>query len=350
MKNWENITYPAPLRPGDAIGVTALSDGVSERLHPRLDLCIGHLKELGYEVREGQCLRESKKYVSGRREERVADLLSLWRMEDVKAILPPWGGELLVHILPCIDFELLAESTPKWILGYSDTSTLLFALTLRTGIATAHGTTLMEMIPNQSGVLSQKWQDVLSLKQGESLAFSCSSKFQIKSADWGEDPTIPFNLTEQTEWRCMAGNESVDGLEMRGRAIGGCLETLSSLIGTPYGDLGYFKDSFRDDGVILYLENAESKPGYVCRFLWNMRLAGWFDGLNGLLLGRWTNDCNARDFTYIDAVKDALVDTSIPVIYDVDIGHRPPQMTLVNGAITTVSCSNSKGKLTVTLK
>lgn len=350
MNAWRDITYPRPLRPGDTIGVTAPSDGVSQRGHARLDLCLSHLKELGYKVREGRCLRSTEKFVSAPWQDRAKDLLALWRMQEVKAILPPWGGELLIHLLPRIDFEALAESTPKWILGYSDTSALLLALTLRTGIATAHGTTLMEMIPNQAGTLSQKWQEVLSLQRGESLTFSPSSHFQRKGVNWYEEPAAPFELTEKTQWRCMSRGEPAAGLEMKGRAIGGCLEILASLVGTPYGNLAAFKDRFKEDGVVLYLENGESDPVKVCRMLWNMRLAGWFEGLGGLLLGRSNSDCDARGFTYVEAMKDALADVPVPIIYDVDIGHRPPQMTLVNGALIDVNCSQAQSSLTLTLK
>lgn len=149
--NWQTTRYPEPLRVGDTIGITAPSEGVSEKLHCRLDMCIAHLKDLGFAVVEGACLRQNNKHVSASRAERVRDLLDLWEADEVKAILPPWGGEIAIHLLPCIDFDRLATSRPKWILGYSDTSTLLFALTMMTGIATAHGTTLMDMIPKQSG-------------------------------------------------------------------------------------------------------------------------------------------------------------------------------------------------------
>lgn len=48
---------------------------------------------------------------------------------------------------------------------------------------------------------------------------------------------------------------------------------------------------------------------------------------------------------YLDALQSALGDINIPVLYDVDIGHIPPQMTLVNGAMATVTFSDSGGSV-----
>ena len=127
-----------------------------------------------------------------------------------------------------------------------------------------------------------------------------------------------------------------------GRLLGGCLETLSSLVGTPYGGVVEYKERLSDDGVILYLENAESAPLDVCRMLWNMRLAGWFDKLAGIMIGRSAGP-QRQTFSHTDALHDVFDDLSVPVIYDTDIGHRPPQMTLVNGALATVETSHKRG-------
>ncbi|WP_341872580.1 LD-carboxypeptidase [Paenibacillus camerounensis] len=50
--------------------------------------------------------------------------------EDIDLIIPPWGGELLIEMLEFIDFDRIR---PKWVMGFSDISLLLLAITLRTG-------------------------------------------------------------------------------------------------------------------------------------------------------------------------------------------------------------------------
>jgi muramoyltetrapeptide carboxypeptidase LdcA involved in peptidoglycan recycling len=80
----------------------------------------------------------------------------------------------------------------------------------------------------------------------------------------------------------------------------------------------------------------------VCRLLWHVRLAGWLDGASGLLLGRSARQGPAG-FTCHDAVHDALGDLDLTVLYDLDIGHQPPQLTLVNGAPARVRRSGARG-------
>ena len=71
--------------------------------------------------------------------------MSLYENSDVAAILPPWGGEFLMDILPLLDFEKLTSLPAKWVCGYSDVTTLTFPLTLISDIATIHGSNLMNM-------------------------------------------------------------------------------------------------------------------------------------------------------------------------------------------------------------
>ncbi|MCA1693713.1 MAG: LD-carboxypeptidase, partial [Actinobacteria bacterium] len=51
-----SIRYPAPLRPGDRMGVTSPSAGLGREMRPRLDFCIKHLSDLGYDVVVGDCM------------------------------------------------------------------------------------------------------------------------------------------------------------------------------------------------------------------------------------------------------------------------------------------------------
>jgi muramoyltetrapeptide carboxypeptidase LdcA involved in peptidoglycan recycling len=138
---------------------------------------------------------------------------------------------------------------------------------------------------------------------------------------------------------------------MKGRLIGGCLDTLLNLVGTPFGDLNAFKRSFKEEGVILYLENCEQSPCGVARALWNMRLAGWFDDLRGIVLGRSAAADASSDtaLSYVEAIRSVLGPLGVPVLLDADIGHRPPQMLLINGALAEVNYANGRGTIRQTL-
>ncbi len=86
--------FPRALRNGDTIGVTAFSTGVEARLFPRLEHIVSHLKDRGYRVDEGQCLRRSMpsiqadKGASASALERASELNELLHDPRVAAIAP----------------------------------------------------------------------------------------------------------------------------------------------------------------------------------------------------------------------------------------------------------------------
>lgn len=344
---WEKIRYPQALKTGSIIGVTAPSSGVASTNEARLNLVLEHLKSRGFEALEGNCLRTDYKSVSGSAQERAKDFQSLWNNPRVDAIIPPWGGEFLLNILQHLNFVELSK-TPKWVLGYSDTSTLLFTITVMTGISTAHGMNLMDAVLNQDDSLSKQTYPILSLKPGETVIQNSSEKYQLHFKDFSKDIGVTFNLTEATQWKALDGRSKA---EFSGRILGGCLDTLRNLIGTPYGNMNEFAARFKKDGLVLYLENSGSKPSEVCRALWNMKLAGWFDVVNGVVFGRSSGPDTAEDdeLSYHDALVDVFSGSAFPVIYDADIGHRPPQLTILNGSMATLRYKDGAGSLTQTL-
>jgi muramoyltetrapeptide carboxypeptidase LdcA involved in peptidoglycan recycling len=141
---------------------------------------------------------------------------------------------------------------------------------------------------------------------------------------------------------------------MKGRLIGGCWDTLSHLFGTEYLDLKVMSER-HPEGLILYLENAEMPPTEVARTILSMKYRGVFECINGLLIGRSTaaDESDPNRLSYDECLRQYLGDLSIPVMIDLDIGHKPPNLTLINGAIASVSLSEKSeehiGSITQTL-
>jgi muramoyltetrapeptide carboxypeptidase len=341
------IIYPKPLRRGMTIGVTGPSGGVAARHHKRLDLALKNLKLRGFNIVEGECLRSEHKHVSGPKQERANDLTRLWTDKNVDMIYPPWGGELLIEVLPLLDFDEL-KKTPKWIMGYSDTSTLLIAITILTDIATAHGTNLMDSISSQNDPLTAGALNYFTTPRGGSFTQKSSERWQKTWTDLETEPERGFDLTERTTWKVLGKKHS---LSFTGRLIGGCLDTLASLTGTKYGDVAAFSHRYKGDRIIIYLENCEQSPCSLSRIIWNFRMAGWFENAAGIVLGRSAGPNREKEnqLTYNEALEQALGDLDIPVIYDADIGHLPPQMTLINGALANVSYKDGHGAIAQTL-
>ena len=343
---YKTITYPSGFGKSMSIGVTAPSSGLGTDVFiKRFELVAQRLTEKGYTIIEGNCLRENSKHVSGTREERANDLLNLWLNPDVEAIIPPWGGEVLIEILDLIDFDRIMDSPAKWIMGYSDTSTLLFALTLKTGIATAHGINFMDIIPTQIDTLSSQALDVLKLSKGETFTQHSSEKHLLAFTNFSDNLETTYNLTESTKWKVLDGSSEAT---FSGRLIGGCIDVISNLTGTPYGDMEHFNDIFKQDGSIVYLENCELPSCALTRALWQMRLAHWFDGATGIVFGRNSGPDanNTSELSYLEVLKQGMEGLNIPVVYDADIGHKPPNMTLINGSFAELSLTKGKATLT----
>ena len=339
------IHFPKPLKPGDLIAVTAPSSGVPGPLQARLDLVLDHLHSQGYRILEGQCLRNEYKDASAPKEDRARELVEFLQNPDVAAIIPPWGGELATELLDLIPFASLQKVAPKWVLGYSDISTLLLPLTLVSGWTTAHGSNLMDMAPTQTDPLTTLVLDVLASDFQIPVVQHASRMYQKQFIDFAEQADAPLNLTEPTHWRRL--NNKTESVTFQGRLIGGCLDTIALLAGTPYGNISEFIQESGNQGTILYLENVEMSPVALVRTLLFLKRHGWFDGLSGLLIGRSAGpvpqDPNALSYT--EALQSCLGDLNYPVLLDVDIGHQPPQFTLINGAMAEVKFWDGKGQI-----
>jgi muramoyltetrapeptide carboxypeptidase LdcA involved in peptidoglycan recycling len=104
------MKYPKLLTKGNTIGICAPSSGVSGDIRiKRLDNAIRNVEALGYKVLETASVRSSVKCVSAGSAVRAGEFMSLYENPEVAAIIPPWGGEFLMDILPLLDFEKLSQ-------------------------------------------------------------------------------------------------------------------------------------------------------------------------------------------------------------------------------------------------
>ncbi len=81
-----------------------------------------------------------------------------------------------------------------------------------------------------------------------------------------------FQSDPKTQWKRLDGVTS--SLTFSGKLIGGCLEIISRLAGTPFGNVPLFKASNSPQGIILYFENVEMAPCELTRALFSLRLQG----------------------------------------------------------------------------
>ncbi|AOR34430.1 hypothetical protein BFF78_28285 [Streptomyces fodineus] len=154
-----------------------------------------------------------------------------------------------------------------------------------------------------------------------------------------DHPADPRDLTLDAEgaWSRLDGDADVD---VEGRLIGGCIETIGHLAGAPYLDTSRFAG---DEPLLVYVEACEDNAFTICRHLHGMLphartpsrggtpTAGFFDRAAAVLVGR-TRAPDGRTLTRHQAVLDALGPLGVPIVADVECGHVAPYLPLVNGA------------------
>lgn len=333
--------FPAPLWTGDTVAVTAPSSGVPDRLRARLDHNVWWLRERGYQVWVGECLGDDR-VVSAPKEQRAAELTAMLTDPTVKVVVPPWGGELGIDLLDQLDWDALSRLDPTWLVGFSDTCALMLPFTTRLNWATIHGANLMDTAYRPPAGLLH-WTDAAS-GPGPFVQRSPGRSRVGSWDDYAADPRVAEQtLPDPAAWEVVGGG----GVDVTGRLIGGCLEIVSLLAATPYVDVPGWASAQADrgEGTIVFLEVAEADPFTAARALHSLRLAGWFDNAEAVLVGR-TPAPDAERMTQREAVLDALGGLDIPLVLEADLGHTQPQMPLVTGSLARVVVEDGRGVVT----
>lgn len=94
------------------------------------------------------------------------------------------------------------------------------------------------------------------------------------------------------------------------------------------------------------MESFSLNTSGVYSALWQMKESGYFKYTKGFIFGRPAICKCDYNISYPETLKDVLGELNVPIIYDADIGHVPPQISIINGSITEIISKNGKGVLT----
>lgn len=329
------IVYPRKIEKSETIGITATSDGANLE---KIDTAINNITKLGYYVKETENVRKSNDFVSSDGKTRAKEFMELYEDDNVSCIISARGGEFLIDMIPYLDeYRDEIKNNCKWVQGYSDTSLLLLYLTTNYNIATIHAENLGNFAMNP---FFKSLEDNVYILSHDDIPVQKS--FDKYQNGYNENPIdFTYNLEQEVKYKSLSENDSQT---IEGRMIGGCLDCITQLLGTKYDNVKDFCDNV-NEGMIWYLDNCELTSLELYRRLNQCKNAGWFDNANGFLIGR-TIAKEDENFTFKDALKKALLDLDVPVIYDVDIGHVSPQWIIVNGSYATFSYNKGSGSIT----
>lgn len=381
------MKYPEFLKKGDLIGICAPSAGIGRKLES-FDRSLGTLRAEGYRIRETASVRLDSDR-GGSAQVRGNELNALFTDPEVKMVMAASGGDFLDEMLPYADFEQMKRN-PKWLMGASDPTGLLFPYTTICDVATLYGCNAgsydlpdsagMQCAPGSDGCQMQDDQPApgnsrtgqddrqpRAIRTEHQTGLADESRYMRDNLRFlkGENPVqetsekhlgcAPF-LAERiqfdtpTVWKSNTG-----AIHTTGRCIGGCIDVLKDLIGTPYDGASLFVDRYGEkDGIIWYFDNFALSAEMLYRTFLQMKYAGWFRFTRAVLLGRTLFEKSESGMTYDEAVERAFGGAGqkempgrpqIPVIWEADIGHTIPHMTMINGAILRLDYEGGRGTL-----
>lgn len=165
-----------------------------------------------------------------------------------------------------------------------------------------------------------------------------------------EDSSTEFDESEYEYWDYVPPelHEEYE-LDVTGRLIGGCIDVIYEIIGTDYEDLTGFAERYKDDGLIWFFDNFALNPMDLMYATTKMKLMGLFDNAHAVIFGRTLFHGDATDVDYLEQLERVFGDMDVPVIWNADIGHTKPSLTIINGAIGHLQYSDGYAELTMEL-
>lgn len=271
---------PRALESGDRIGIVAPASNVKREM---LEEGCNGLRRAGYEPVYYESILDRDLYFAGSVERRARELEDMFARDDIRAIVCARGGYGSNYLPLRLDATKIV-SHPKILVGYSDITTLLCCMADSANFVTFHGPMAAKDFALADGVDLPSWQN----------AMGGASEWEIGQGS-GAKPLV-------------AGQ--ADGI-----LYGGCLSMLVASIGT--------EQEIRCAGTILFIEDIAAKPFQVDRMLMQLKLAGKFKDVRGIIFGEMM-DCRQsadQDYTLEEVVLRIVEDLRIPVAFGLRSGH-----------------------------
>ena len=340
------MRYPEFLKKDDKIVLTALSKGVKKsdvERKVRYLKAIENLETEGFKVETQPHCFKDRMHRSASAKIRGKMFMEGYLDGESKMVFNIAGGDFQYETLPYINYKKISESTPKWVQGYSDTTHITFLLPTLCDVASIYGPGLGEFANYN---LNDCARNNLKLLKGETLvqhSYKMYDEVQDK-----EDPLENSVYTKPVEWKSLRGEKE---LTISGRLIGGCQDVINPLVGTKYDKVRKFIHKYKDDGIVWFLETFSTDSSRFLMDLNQLKNAGYFKYCKGIVFGRplfYNKDF--LDIEYHKVIKQILGKLNIPIIYDADIGHVKPMLSLVTGSITTFKYKEGKCEIITELK
>lgn len=300
----KDCTRPDFLKPGDTIAIVSPSYVTSEE---NIEKGMEVVRSWGFVPIKAPHLNKS--YLSryaGTIAERASDIEWAYNNPQVKAILCTRGGYGTIQLLNVLPPDIYTRH-PKWLVGYSDITTLLSA-SVTSGTMCIHGTMLTSLVGTQGTADDDR--QLVKLLQGE-----------IPHYDW------------QTDYDNKPGTA-------QGMLVGGNLCTIAPLIGTAY-------DFTSKGDIILFIEEIGENARNIDRILYSLKVHGTLLRVKGIITGDFYQNGDEFQIGNIEDMirKYTYSEVDIPIAHGFRAGHAGVNYPLIEGAKVTLQVTDHQATL-----
>lgn len=271
------------LKTGDTIGVCAPSARFDLE---KFNAGVKVLKGLGYKVQIPKEIFEKKRYLAGDDILRADVINKLFSDPEIDGILCARGGFGAMRLLDILNWDLIREN-PKLFIGFSDITAILLSIMEKTDTPVVHGPTVVSIAKAENKTLESFQRTI----QG------CFDEIKIPNG------------------RVLNPGRS------RGVFKGGNISTISHLLGTR------FQPRFKN--AVLFLEDIGELSYKIDRMLSQLKMAGIFKGIAGVITGSFEQCDNGE---YIEEILlEIFEEYNIPIMTGLDAGHGDINLSLSMG-------------------
>jgi muramoyltetrapeptide carboxypeptidase len=292
---------PAYLLPGDTVLLIAPSRSVSESDVAAFSRWVSGQ---GWRLEYAPNLFEVEYQFAGSDQHRAEDVIWAITHPTAKAIFTARGGYGCVRTVSKAEelcdamggiSNLLKQSPAKWLVGFSDI-TWLHLLFAKANFQSIHGPVATQWNLTHAHI-DQNISHLAKTLMGDIVSLDLSNSDVVRSK--------PFT----------------------GELVGGNLSLLYASLGTSAQP--------NTAGKVLFIEDLDEYYYHIDRMLFSLKLAGLFDGIQGLLVGSMI-DMNDNTVPFGRSVKTMITELlsgyDFPIIFDVPVGHDEENISIKLGA------------------
>ncbi len=299
-----NVIFPKKLKANDIIAIVSPSSPTNRW---EVTKTVNFLKSLNLKVEIGKSITKQTnnyRYLAASDKDRIEEFNYYINREDISAIIASRGGYGSMRIIEDINFDSISKN-PKIFIGFSDFTFILNAISKINNLATYYGPV------------------------GISSFTDYTKKYFINALFENQKEIYIVSKPE-----AIVINEG----KSEGRLIGGNLTMCCATLGTPY--------EIMTDNCILMLEDINVEAYEIDRMLNQLKLAGKFNNLQGIVLGYFSNIKRRKHFypnfsyTILEVFEQVFKPYNIPIIANFPFGHISEQATFPILGYSTLNTTN----------